>query len=89
MFGYTTTGLAQAPELPVLAGHLGGMAVHVHDYLIRTLKSFDTCTQPHSQNCYQIRLTIVYLVRSSSFILPFFLSPGLFSPISAVRGTSS
>ena len=40
---------------------------------------------------YQIRLTIVYLVKSSNFTLwPFFpICPGLFSPISAVLGASS
>jgi len=40
---------------------------------------------------YQIRLTIVYLVKSSNFTLwPFLpICPCLFSPISAVLGTSS
>ena len=40
---------------------------------------------------YQIRFTIVYLVKSSNFTLwPFFpICPGLFSPISAVLGASS
>jgi len=53
-------------------------------YEVKNNNFFDPLAQ-----CYQIRLTIVYRVKSSSFTLLFLVSPALFSPISAVRGTSS